>query len=277
MTKIFENIKEKSILKNILKKHKNKKVVVFYPHCDWKMKMHQRPQHVAKALARRGILVFYCTPNASEDEVFGYEEVEKNLYVTNQLEMLKRCIPKYTLGLYANAYGCWKEELQEIQKKGHDILYEYIDDLHEDLANIPEEMLERHYYALGDENIKVLCTAGALYENTKKYRTGNLILSTNGVNYEDFAIKYVPEIPEEIKSIAQDNRKIIGYYGALAKWFDYELIAKIAKERPNYDIILIGIDYDKSLAEYNYFRDFENVFYLGLVPYEELVHYRILL
>ena len=42
------------------------------------------------------------------------------------------------------------------------------------------------------------------------------------------------------------NGKInICYYGALAKWFDYDLIKKIAKTQ-KYNIILFGIKYDES-------------------------------
>ena len=42
------------------------------------------------------------------------------------------------------------------------------------------------------------------------------------------------------------GKPIIGYYGALAKWFDYEKIKKLAIKKPGYEIVLIGINYDRS-------------------------------
>ncbi|UKI57377.1 MAG: hypothetical protein L6V81_08570 [Clostridium sp.] len=42
------------------------------------------------------------------------------------------------------------------------------------------------------------------------------------------------------------KKPIIGYYGALASWFDYDLIKKLAESRPNYNIALIGAKYDDS-------------------------------
>lgn len=261
-----------SNFKRIIKKNKGKKIMVFYPGYDWYMKMYQRPQHIASQLAKKNILYFYCTLNIN-DNVHGFKQIDDNLYITNQWPMLKKNLPKFTLQLYANMNGCWKEELEEIQKAGNDILYEYIDDLHEDLTAINDELLERHDYALKDESIKMLATAQYLYDKALKFRKKNIIQSSNGVIYEDFHITEKLPIPEKIEKLVKSKKKIIGYYGALAKWFDYELIARIAKEHKDYNILLIGIDYDKSFAKYNYFEDVPNIHYIGLVDYKELVNY----
>jgi len=259
-------------LKKILREHRGQKIFVFYPGYDWYMKMYQRPQHIASQISENGILYFYCTLNIN-DKVRGFKKIKDNLYVTNYFELLKKKLPKYTLQMYANMNGCWINELKEIQGKGNDILYEYIDDLHEDLTTIPPSLIERHEYALKDESIKVVATAGYLYEKALKYRNKNIILSTNGVIYEDFKIDKMPELPDKIKDIVSEGKNIIGYYGALAKWFDYELILEIAKKHPDYNILLIGIDYDESFKKYNYFEDISNIYYIGPVDYKQLVRY----
>jgi hypothetical protein len=51
------------------------------------------------------------------------------------------------------------------------------------------------------------------------------------------------------------------------------LIEKIAKAHKDWNIILIGVDYDKTLAKYHYFKHLENVHYLGPVNYKELINY----
>lgn len=261
-------------LKKILKKNKKKQIFVFYPGYDWYMKMYQRPQHMAVHFSEENILFFYCTANWN-DKVDGFEHIKDNLYVTNEYELLKEMVPHYTLYLYANENGCYLNELKDILNKGNNLLYEYIDDLHEDLTGISKELLERHKWVLKNKKIPVVATASYLYKKAAKIRgsENNILLSTNGVVYEDFHITSDLAIPEKIKKIVAQKKNIIGYYGALAKWFDYDLIEKMAKEHPEWNILLIGIIYDDSFAKYNYFKKLKNVYYIGTVDYKELVKY----
>lgn len=56
-----------------------------------------------------------------------------------------------------------------------------------------------------------------------------------------------------MKNIVNSKKKIIGYFGALASWFDYDLIKELAEEfKDDYEIVLIGIDYDQSLERAEY-------------------------
>ena len=259
-------------MREIIKAHPNKKIMLFYPGYDFHMQMYQRPQHMATNFAKKDILFFYCTPNIN-DKIYGFEKIQDNLYVTNQFTLLKKHLPHYTLYMCANMNGCYLKELNYIKDKGNDVLYEYIDDLHEDLTDISQDLLIRHKRVLEDESIPIVVTAQHLYNKALKYRKNNIILSTNGVIYDDFHITKKLEVPENIKNIVKEKKPIIGYYGALAKWFDYDLIAKLATERPDINILLIGIDYDKSMAEYNYFKDYNNIYYIGPVNYKTLVNY----
>ena len=270
---IFINIYFLIKVKCILLKNKDKHIIVFYPGYDWYMRMYQRPQHMAVELSKQNTIYFYCSLNIN-DKIKGIKKIKDNLFITNKYNILKKILPNYTLVLYANVNGCWKEEVEDLLNKKNNLFYEYIDDLHEDLTDISPKLLERHKYILENKNIPVLCTANNLYEKAKKYRNKNIYLSTNGVNYDDFSLKNRNlSIPENMKDIVKDNKKIIGYYGALAKWFDYDLIKLIAKAHKDWEIILIGIDYDSSLKDNNYFKDLKNVHYLGLVDYKELVNY----
>lgn len=272
--KKFNKYIYKSSLKKILKKEKYKRIFVFYPGYDWYMKMYQRPQHMAVHFSEEDVLFFYCTVNWN-DRVEGFEKIKTNLYVTNQFELLKKFLPKYTLYLYANENGCYIDELKTILKKGNKLLYEYIDDLHEDLTNISDELLERHRFVLNNSKIPVVATAHYLYEKAKKIRgsSENILFSTNGVVYDDFHITSSLPVPTDIKKIVAQNKPIIGYYGALAKWFDYDLVEKIALKHKDWNIILIGIDYDDSFKKHKYFKYLSNVYYLGTKNYKDLIKY----
>ena len=65
---------------------------------------------------------------------------------------------------------------------------------------------------------------------------------------------------------------MIGYYGALARWFDYPLVEAVATSRPDLVFILIGLDYDGSLKASG-LLNLPNVHWLGLRNYSDLPRY----
>lgn len=65
------------------------------------------------------------------------------------------------------------------------------------------------------------------------------------------------------------KKPIIGYFGALADWLDYDLINSY--KRPEYRLLIIGVDYDGSLQQLD---NAPNIHYLGQKPYKILPNYR---
>ncbi|MBM4379992.1 MAG: glycosyltransferase, partial [Deltaproteobacteria bacterium] len=65
---------------------------------------------------------------------------------------------------------------------------------------------------------------------------------------------------------------VVGYFGALAKWFDYDLVRHLARARPEYRLVLIGPDYDGSLKASSV-SDLSNVTCLGPIDYRLLPRY----
>ena len=63
----------------------------------------------------------------------------------------------------------------------------------------------------------------------------NCVLVRNGVDNRFFSSKCAPN--ELLSEIAHP---IIGYYGALAEWVDFDLIARIADARRDWSFVLIG-------------------------------------
>ena len=135
-------------------------------------------------------------------------------------------------------------------------------------------MIEDHEKLLRDkENVLVVSTAKKLKDIANKFRgeNENKILAPNAVNLEDFK-NHGTEIGETIQPIVNKRKPIIGYYGALAKWVDYKLIEELAKEREDYEIVLIGMDYDGSYNQSN-LKDYSNISYLGMIDYKYLINY----
>lgn len=262
-------------LEKICKDKKYKYVFLFYPYTEWDLPIFQRPQQIALELSKRDdILYIFGTANCIYDHVNVYEQINENLYITTEfdfiadLELKNRVIHLYSTDIVSDL-----DFVKECLKRKDRVLYEYIDEIHEDITqSIPKEFFEKHNYILNNEECYVVTTADKLYDDVKKVRNNNFVLSTNGVNIEDFIVKDNIETPKVIEDIQSKHEKIIGYYGALAKWFDYKLLDKVAKKYPNYAFVLIGIEYDKSLKESKVLSN-KNIYYIGKVDYKQLINY----
>jgi glycosyltransferase involved in cell wall biosynthesis len=151
------------------------------------------------------------------------------------------------------------------------VIYEYIDDL-EVFPHDLREMQRYHQIMCRDANI-VVTTARKLYDQVKPIRP-DALLNPNAVDYEHFAparSKDIP-VPDELRPIVEKRQPVIGYYGALARWFDYNLLKAVAALRPNYQFVLIGLDYDHTLTP-SRLLEMPNVYWLGVKPYQELPKY----
>lgn len=263
-------------LKKIIKGHEGKEVIIFPPLLDWNIPLFQRPQHIALNLAKQGYLYFFCTSN-HYDQISGFNlyAEDNSLYITDQYELLMKHIPQHKImHFYAQDSNITRETIDSALSRQDTVLYEYLDALHEDLCTSKNNVIERHLSVMKNEKCIVISTADILYKEVAQYRNSNFELVTNGVEISHFKSVSTADIPHEIVEIKNKNKPIIGYFGALAKWFDYQLVIKLAKERPEYEILLIGWNYDGSLDQYN-LDEYENITVIGPINYIELPKYAV--
>lgn len=263
-------------LEKIFENNSNKPVILSLSFIDWNVPLYQRPQHIAIQLAKQGFLYFYHTRNYY-DYLNGYEHIGNNMYLTNRFDELLDKIDSKERYIHLYSTNMYEEDDERIKlalKKGFKIIYEYIDEISEKISGqkIPKFVLNRHERLLRDEeNVIVIATATKLYNDVAKYRKKNFKLVTNGVVYEHFNnIEKI--VPKEMKVVVNEKKQIIGYYGALASWFDYKLVKEVAKLRKDWNIVLIGWDYDGSLGKSS-LRNIENIHIIPSVPYEILPTY----
>ena len=263
-------------IEKILEDNKDKPIILSLSFIDWNVPLYQRPQHIAIQLAKQGFLYFYNTRNYY-DYIDGYKHIGENMYLTNRFDDVWEKLKdrKKYIHLYStNMYEDDEIRIERALKNGDKILYEYIDEISEKISGqkIPKFVLNRHERLLRDEeNVIVIATATKLYNDVAKYRKKNFKLVTNGVVYEHFNnIKKI--VPKEMKVVVNEKKPIIGYYGALASWFDYKLVKEVAKLRKDWNIVLIGWDYDGSLGKSG-LRNIENIHIIPSVPYEILPTY----
>ena len=247
--------------------------------------MKQRPQHLAEALSKKKVLYIYRS-DVKNDSIYSIKKIKDNLYVLNLdmyslnvafFEAIKSINKPKFVHVYATCLNSVDyEKIKTYMDKGFKVIYDFVDELSSEISgyNITSKMIEDHEKLLRDkENVLVVSTAKKLKDIANKFRgeNENNILAPNAVNLEDFK-NHGNEIGEKIQPIVNKRKPIIGYYGALAKWFDYKLIEQLAKEREDYEIVLIGMDYDGSYDQSN-LKDYSNISYLGMIDYKDLINY----
>jgi hypothetical protein len=261
-------------LRSILNRNK-RPIAIFPPLIDWHTPVFQRPPHIAEYLSKAGYLVFFCTENQKYDKIEGFLELKRNLYLTNEIELLKRTVGKdVTYFICSTDQTTPYSELEEETGRGRKVVYEYIDEIHESITGaIPEQVRIRHQAILKDERVAVVATSDKLYQEVLSFRKRNCALVTNGVEYEHFSQAFTEnDLPKEIETLAKKKSPIIGYFGSLAAWFDYDLVAELAEKRPNYEILLIGYSYDGSIKKYS-LDQYKNISVIGPVEYQVLPRY----
>lgn len=258
----------------ILKRYPSRTVVVFPPIVPWNLHLFQRPHHVAKELAALGYLYFFCVPSSKHDDVAFFAEVAPGCYITPFFDVVKG-LPGKIIHLYSTDNIHPLDWVRDRLALGDRLLYEYIDEIHEDISGkrIPPQVMERHRYLLRNEDVICVATADKLFKEVQGERSHDCALITNGVDIAHFSDKRSKQhLSAELGEVIAKGRPVIGYFGALAKWFDYGLVANLAKRRPNYEIVLIGPDYDGS-AQVIRAKCLPNVTMLGSVDYKILPDY----
>ncbi|WP_124040793.1 glycosyltransferase [Clostridium perfringens] len=272
-----------AIFHKILKKEKFKALVVFDSRVGWNIPLFQRSQHMANELTDDGYLYFYRTSEQFDPHVKTVEKLKDRLYLVNManfalqnamFDLLKEYKGHKFLSLYSTDVYLDEQYIKEKYiDNGFKIIYEYIDELSDEISgHLPDFVYDRHKNIIEDKSNIAVGSADKLIEEIEEIRgKENVAMITNGVQYDHWQYRS-DEVPEKLKDIVSKGNPIIGYFGALAKWFDYELLKKVAKERPNYEIVLIGFLYDNSFKD-SKIDELENVHYLGIVDYKELNQY----
>jgi len=115
----------------------------------------------------------------------------------------------------------------------------------------------------------VVTTSRALHE-AKKPLNPNTILVPHGVDYAHFskAVTNNLPVPEDMRDIPHP---ILGFFGLIRDWVDLDLLAGVARLRPDWHIVLIGdADSNVNLEAY---RAIPNMHFLGRRPYASLPAY----
>jgi glycosyltransferase involved in cell wall biosynthesis len=238
--------------------------VIFLPSVGWSETLFQRPHHLARAFARRGYVAIFATL-ALADDVFGFEEIEPNLFLFRGPATVLHGIPSPVL--WTVPYN--HHEALSFPRPAT-VIYDWIDDLGIFTDFDPGLVRRNHERALHEADV-VTSVARTLHARARVHRADAVYLP-NGVDETHFATSATDPDDPAVARLRREGKPIAGYYGALARWFDYELLEQTARRRPDWNFLLIGPDYDGSLRRASLLQC-PNVVWLGPRPYASLPAY----
>lgn len=267
-------------LRNIIAGHKGF-VDIFHVPMGWKTPLFQRFQHMSLQASQMGGLALYGGHLQVDVDLFVYERSQDGVIVFDALDQqvvdvvfsaLRQCQGAKILRLQSIDLATRKEEVEGFLIDGFIVVYEYIDEISEEITGqIPPFVLERHKWLLDDPRVLVVATSDKIYEQVRRQRQLNCLLSTNGVDLHHWRDVSRRSVPEDMKPVLEAERVVVGYHGALANWIDYDLLRRIAEDG-RFELVLIGYAHDSSLVE-SRLLECAHVHFLGSKSYFELNRY----
>ena len=252
---------------------------------DWHFRI-QRPQHLARELAAAGHRVFYISNNfidraepgfsieALDDEgrlfqvhlhLIGSPAIYHAVPDVDQREQLRAGIGLLLAWTHSRAcaslvqHPYWLETAQVLPNQR--LIYDCMDH-HGGFAENSTEVLAREHELMRTADLLVV-TSDWLQEEAGQHNPRCLMVR-NACQYEHFC-----RPPEKVFRDSR-GRRVIGYYGAIAEWFDLDLLEKVARSHPDCLVLLVGAD---TTGAQQRLRHLENVEFTGEVSYASLPHY----
>ncbi|HAV78539.1 MAG TPA: hypothetical protein DCX53_14415, partial [Anaerolineae bacterium] len=275
--------------KTYIQSSKGKTDVLCFPVIDWDFRF-QRPQQILSQFANDGHRVFYLNlkfKNPTKDSTVDVFPIADNIYnltlpgdpstviyyndLTNEslnhsLSALIKFIREENLlnTICVVHHPFWTPLIQQLKEKyGWRVVYDCMDD-HSEFAVTHQEFASLEDALISTSDL-VIATSELLYNRLSKAHK-NCLLIPNGGDFEHFN-----KLPARDRGpLEKLPRPIIGYYGAIAEWFDTNAIRNAATIHPDWSFVLIGHTSGLNLRDIKKLR---NIHFLGEKSYSELPSY----
>lgn len=251
--------------------------VVCFSICEWDARF-QRPQQLMSLFAAAGHRVFYVSPHFRGDGPSCVITLKRrNVY---EITLRGKELNVYAHRLEDGARDLLIEGLEALRNEaslgptvaivqlpfwwplarlarerfGWPVVYDCMD-FHAGFSTVRKAMADQEDELLAEADV-VLASSTSLEQHALRMRK-DVVLLRNAGDYEHFA-----KTPR-----ASNARPVIGYYGAIADWFDSALVADLAERRRDWDFLLIGSTYGAGISR---LARLPNVSLPGEEPYESL-------
>lgn len=199
--------------------------VVYLPTwAQWDV-MRQRPQFLLEAFARAGHPVYFVDPRESAPRSVGGVSIVPSL----------DAVPAEHVILYLHF-----APLSDLIERFADaiVIYDILDDLtiyESDEMGLPAERTVAHHHPLLMERADQAIVSNPVLAARHRSERDDLILIENGVDAQRFGTPMAR--PAELPDL---DAPLVGYRGAVAQWFDFDLLAAVAEAGPEWRFVLVG-------------------------------------
>jgi hypothetical protein len=244
---------------------------VFFGVIDWHFR-HQRPQQLALALARAGRRVFYVSVNFVDAaqpgfelerldpalplfQVFFHLQGPHSVYAgppdaptlerlrTGQLALWERAGIQQAVHLVQHPYWFALAAFLPPARLVYDCM-----DFHAGFDNTGDAhaSAEQRLIALADLTI---VTSDYLADHARLQGARHVAMIRNAAQFEHFHAAATHDEPPGARPATR--RPVLGYYGAIAEWFDPALVARLSAAFPQADIVFIESGGDNLAATFS--------------------------
>jgi GT2 family glycosyltransferase/glycosyltransferase involved in cell wall biosynthesis len=252
---------------------------------DWDFRF-QRPQHLAKALAQRGHRTFYISNNFVDStqpgcridplddsgrlfqvnlNLEGAPAIYFGLPSEGQVDALRASLATLlaatatTASLSIVQHPYWMPLVRSVPNAR--VVYDCMDH-HAGFENNASTVLAAEQELLRDSDLVIVTSLWLQHEVEASTRACALV--RNACEYDFFSATPAERFQDP------QRRKVIGYYGAIAEWFDVELLRQVARAHPQALVLMVGSD---TVGARESLADVENIRFVGEVPYSDLPYW----
>lgn len=199
--------------------------VVYLPTWMRWDQMPQRPQFMLEAFAGAGHDVWVVDPTLASPR-----QVDERIKLVGSV----RAVPRRHVILYTH-FAPLVTLIDRFEEPS--VLYDLMDDLtiyDDDEVGMPEERRVRHHHAEMTDRADVVVVSNRVLGERHISERPDLIRVENGVDLVRFDAQGPVAEPLEGRS------GVIGYHGAIAQWFDFDLMHGLATSAPDLSFVLVG-------------------------------------
>ncbi|MDY6856608.1 MAG: glycosyltransferase [Thermodesulfobacteriota bacterium] len=154
-----------------------------------------------------------------------------------------------------------------VGKVGEQLSIYYCTDEHAEFPGVDRDSIRKMELELLNKVDLGFATALQILESKKKINP-NFYLSTHGVDFDHFARAQDPDLPVP-KDAIHFKKPIIGYFGAIDRWMDFDLIEYLVRKKKDWTFLFVG----KYVVDLSRFSNYSNLYFLGQRPFQELPRY----
>lgn len=232
--------------------------IICFPIIDWDFRF-QRPQQLMSRFAAAGHRVFYVSQTfRSSGEPYTIEQKRSCIYEVSlrgpslnvytdrldrescdelftSLNALRRELAVGAAAAFVQLPFWWPLAKYARDEFAWSTIYDCMD-YHAGFSTNRNKMLDQEEELLQSADLVIV--SSAFLENEARRHNSRVVLARNACDYEHFAKATTPE----------NARPVVGYYGAIADWFDADLVADLAQRRRDWDFLLVGSTFSADLS-----------------------------